>query len=152
DGTERFKHVIEPYITYRLIGGIGDQFNKIIRFDDTDTVADTNEFEYAIVNRFFTRQLSSDLTRRRRKGRPLPSDMKLVKPSDKDRVSGENAPPDEAADGKRQPPAPADASADGQKEQAKSDESQAAETKPNPAENQTTEAKPKLETGQQAEM
>ncbi|HXU39166.1 MAG TPA: putative LPS assembly protein LptD [Blastocatellia bacterium] len=152
DGTERFKHVIEPYITYRLIGGIGDQFNKIIRFDDTDTVADTNEFEYAIVNRFFTRQLSSDLTRRRRKGRALPSDMKLVKPSDKDRDPGENAPLDEAADGKSQPPAPADASADGQKERAKTDESQTTETKPKPGEPQTTETKPKLETGQQAEM
>src|SRR6266404_1825945 len=152
DGAERFKHVIEPYITYRLISGIGDQFNKIIRFDDTDTVADTNEFEYAIVNRFFTRQLSSDLTRRRRKGRPLPSDMKLVKPSDKDRVPGENASLDESAGGKVQPPAPADASADGQKEPTKTGEPQTTETKPKPVEPQTTEAKPKLETGQQAEM
>jgi lipopolysaccharide assembly outer membrane protein LptD (OstA) len=140
DGTERFKHVIEPYITYRLISGIGDQFNKIIRFDDTDTVADTNEFEYAIVNRFFTRQLSSDLTRKRRRGRPLPSDMKLVKPSEKDKPDGGNESLGEAADDKGQPSARTDVPTSQQKEQTKAGEAQ------------TSEAKPKLETGEQAEL
>lgn len=140
DGTERFKHVIEPYITYRLISGIGDQFNKIIRFDDTDTVANTNELEYAVVNRFFTRQLSSDLTRRRRKGRPLPSDMKLVKPAERNDAGTEIEPVGDAADSSVQPPAKSEAPAPEQTEPAK------------PGTPQTTEAKPKLETGQQAEM
>jgi len=46
-----FKHLIEPYITYRLIRGIGTEFNNILRFDERDAVANTNEFEYALVNR-----------------------------------------------------------------------------------------------------
>lgn len=138
DGSERFKHVIEPYITYRLISGIGDQFNKIIRFDDTDTVADTNEFEYAIVNRFFTRQLSSDLMRKRRRARPIPPEMKLVKPIAKDSTPGDTEPPAEAVDTKDQP-VKSDVPTSDQNEQAK------------PRESQTSD-KPKLEAGQQAEM
>ncbi len=140
DGTERFKHVIEPYITYRLISGIGDQFNKIIRFDDIDAVANTNEFEYAIVNRFFTRQLSSDLMRRRRKGPRIIPNMTPVKPGEKDKIDGDNEPPAEPAAVKPEPAAKAEAPAPGQKDQAK------------PEEPQTIETKPKLETGQQAEM
>jgi lipopolysaccharide assembly outer membrane protein LptD (OstA) len=143
DGTERFKHVIEPYITYRLISGIGDQFNKIIRFDDTDTVADTNEFEYAIVNRFFTRRLSSDLLRKRRRGpHPIPS-MKPVKPGEpvtlgeEDKADGDNKTPIEDAGSK---PGQSTSAAPAQKDQAK------------PGEPQAPESKPKLETGEQAEL
>jgi len=80
DGSARFKHLIESYLTYRLLGGIGSEFNRIIRFDDNDAVADTNEFEYAIVNRFFTKQYPSELMRKRSKGRKIPSNMKPVQP------------------------------------------------------------------------
>jgi LPS-assembly protein len=45
------RHTIEPFITYRWIHGI-DDFAKIIRFDEQDAIADTNEVEYGIVNRF----------------------------------------------------------------------------------------------------
>jgi LPS-assembly protein len=45
------KHTIEPFITYRWIHGI-DDFDKIIRFDEQDAIANTNEIEYGIVNRF----------------------------------------------------------------------------------------------------
>ncbi len=55
DNTFRFRHTIEPYLTYRKIGGIED-FNRIIRFDYTDTVADTNEIEFGVANRFWTRR------------------------------------------------------------------------------------------------
>jgi hypothetical protein len=123
-----------------LISGIGDQFNRIIRFDDTDAVANTNEFEYAIVNRFFTRQLSSDLMRRRRRGPRLLPEMTPVKPGEKSKIDGDNEPPGEPAAVKGEPSANAEAPAPGQKDQAK------------PEEPQTTEAKSKLETGQQAEM
>jgi LPS-assembly protein len=56
DGSFRFRHVIEPYVTYRRIAGIGDDFNRIIIFDEKDAIADTNEIEYGIVNRFFVRR------------------------------------------------------------------------------------------------
>ena len=81
DGSARLKHLIEPYITYRLIRGVGEEFNKIIRFDDGDAVANTNEVEYAIVNRFFTRRSSADLLRKRsKKGRS--SDTATVQAND----------------------------------------------------------------------
>ena len=82
DGSTRFKHLIEPYITYRLIKGIGDEFNEIIRFDERDAVANTNELEYAVVNRFFTRRSMSDLSRRRsrRNEADEPDQMESVTP------------------------------------------------------------------------
>jgi len=55
DGSVRFRHVIEPYIIYRRIAGI-DNFDRIIRFDYVDAIADTNEIEYGLTNRFFTRR------------------------------------------------------------------------------------------------
>jgi hypothetical protein len=83
DGSSRFKHLIEPYITYRLIRGIGEEFNKIIRFDERDAVANTNEFEYAVVNRFYAARQTSDLNRKRskkRRGTNQPSQMEPVQP------------------------------------------------------------------------
>ena len=55
DGSVRFRHVIEPYVIYRRIAGI-DNFNNILRFDYVDAIADTNEIEYGISNRFYTRR------------------------------------------------------------------------------------------------
>lgn len=49
----RFRHVIEPYVTYRYVNGINN-FRKIIRFDYEDIQTDTNEIEFGITNRFFT--------------------------------------------------------------------------------------------------
>ncbi|HEX8181833.1 MAG TPA: LPS assembly protein LptD [Pyrinomonadaceae bacterium] len=50
-----FRHVIEPYVVYRKIGGISN-FEQIIRFDYTDAIANTSEIEYGLTNRFFTRR------------------------------------------------------------------------------------------------
>jgi LPS-assembly protein len=47
-----FRHSIEPFLTYRRIDGIKD-LNKTIRFDAEDVIANTNEVEYGIMNRFF---------------------------------------------------------------------------------------------------
>ncbi|HKS09845.1 MAG TPA: LPS assembly protein LptD, partial [Pyrinomonadaceae bacterium] len=55
DGGFWFRHVIEPYVVYRKISGIND-FNRIIRFDYIDAIADTNEIEFGVANRFFTRR------------------------------------------------------------------------------------------------
>lgn len=60
-GSFRFRHAIEPYVTYRRVKGI-DNFRKIIRFDAMDTVSDTNEVEFGISNRFFTRRYSEAVT------------------------------------------------------------------------------------------
>lgn len=55
NGAFRFRHTIEPYLTYRYIKGVNN-FNRIIRFDYLDTYTDTNEIEYGITNRVFTRR------------------------------------------------------------------------------------------------
>ena len=60
DGSVWFRHVIEPYLIYRRIAGI-DDFNRIIRFDYTDAIADTNEIEYGLTNRFFTRRATESV-------------------------------------------------------------------------------------------
>jgi LPS-assembly protein len=61
DDTFKFRHTIEPYLTYRLISGV-DNFNRIIRFDYTDTITDTNEIEYGVTNRIFTRRYAEAVT------------------------------------------------------------------------------------------
>jgi LPS-assembly protein len=53
----RFRHVIEPFATYRFVKGV-DNFNKIIRFDYTDTATDTNEIEFGVTNRIYTRRFA----------------------------------------------------------------------------------------------
>lgn len=57
----RFRHVIEPFATYRLVKGV-DNFNKIIRFDYIDTATNTNEIEFGITNRFYTRKYGQAVT------------------------------------------------------------------------------------------
>jgi LPS-assembly protein len=73
DGSFRFRHVIEPYLTYRAIGGISN-FHDIIRFDETEAVADTNELEYGVTNRFFLRRSAESVGRRAASGRIRPED------------------------------------------------------------------------------
>lgn len=60
DGGFWFRHVIEPYMVYRKISGIND-FNRIIRFDYIDAIADTNEIEFGVANRFFTRRSTENV-------------------------------------------------------------------------------------------
>jgi LPS-assembly protein len=54
EGEEKWKHTIEPYITYRYVAGVED-FAQILRFDQDDTLTDTNEIEYGITQRLFRR-------------------------------------------------------------------------------------------------
>ena len=56
-----FRHLIEPYVIYRKISGINN-FDRIIRFDYVDAIADTNEFEFGITNRFFTRRSTENVS------------------------------------------------------------------------------------------
>lgn len=74
DGSFWFRHTIEPYVQYRKISGI-DNFDRIIRFDYIDAIADTNEIEFGIANRFFTRRSTenvSDIPVREIAGRERP--------------------------------------------------------------------------------
>jgi len=56
---KRYKHVVTPEVTYRYITGI-DEFERTIRFDERDTMTNTNEIEYSLNNRFFSRRATSD--------------------------------------------------------------------------------------------
>jgi LPS-assembly protein len=48
-----WRHVIEPNVDTRYIGG-ANEFQNTIVIDDIDLVTRTNEVEYALTNRFFT--------------------------------------------------------------------------------------------------
>jgi LPS-assembly protein len=48
----RYKHTIEPHITYRNITGINNFF-QFIRFDADSTRTNTNEVEYGVTQRFW---------------------------------------------------------------------------------------------------
>lgn len=51
-GKAKWKHVIEPRIVYNYVTGIQD-FSRIIRFDEDDTITHTSEVESGITQRFF---------------------------------------------------------------------------------------------------
>ncbi|MGB7553578.1 MAG: LPS assembly protein LptD [Candidatus Korobacteraceae bacterium] len=53
------KHTVEPQVVYRYQTGI-DNFDEIIRFDQRDILADTNEVEYGVVNRLFAKKTKSN--------------------------------------------------------------------------------------------
>ncbi len=50
----KWKHTIEPAITYNYVRGV-NQFDRFIRFNEDSTLTDTNEFEYSITQRLFRR-------------------------------------------------------------------------------------------------
>lgn len=53
----RFKHVIEPEIRYRLVRGRNaDSPPEIVRYDQIDILAETNEIEYSLTNTLFFRK------------------------------------------------------------------------------------------------
>ena len=52
------KHTVEPSVSYRYQTGIND-FSQIIRFDQRDILADTNEVRYGIVNRIYAKKSKS---------------------------------------------------------------------------------------------
>ena len=48
----RYKHTIQPSITYRYVTGI-DNFLQLIRFDADTTLSNTNEVQYGVTQRFW---------------------------------------------------------------------------------------------------
>jgi LPS-assembly protein len=53
---DKLKHVIEPRATYEYVTGIGQDFNKIIRFDESDLLANTNQVTLSLANRVYAKR------------------------------------------------------------------------------------------------
>jgi LPS-assembly protein len=57
----KFKHVIEPDITYRLVRASDPQdIMDVVRFDNLDTLTETNEIEYSLTNSILVRKDEPD--------------------------------------------------------------------------------------------
>lgn len=54
-GPHRYKHVIEPEVTYRYVNGVR-HFEQFLRFDENDILTDTHEVEYALTQRLFRKE------------------------------------------------------------------------------------------------
>lgn len=54
DGDTKWKHVIEPDFTYQYVNGVND-FGRFVRFDEDETLTDTNEIEYGVTQRLYRR-------------------------------------------------------------------------------------------------
>ncbi len=52
ESPRKWKHAVEPEITYRYVTGV-ENFSRFIRFDENDTLTNTNEVEYGITQRLF---------------------------------------------------------------------------------------------------
>ena len=59
-GGKKVKHVIETRVDYNLVGGI-DNFNRIIRFDETDLMSDTNQVTLSVTNRLFVKDANDNV-------------------------------------------------------------------------------------------
>ncbi|MGP8176024.1 MAG: LPS-assembly protein LptD [Terracidiphilus sp.] len=49
------RHVIEPELTYRFVGGIGAQARNVLLVDTTDIATNTNEAGFSLTQRFYLR-------------------------------------------------------------------------------------------------
>ena len=54
-GGEKLKHVIETRGGYRRVRGIED-FDRYIRFDDTELLSNTEEIDYSLINRVYIKE------------------------------------------------------------------------------------------------
>jgi LPS-assembly protein len=59
---KKYKHTIEPVLTYRYVTGVNN-FADFIRFDSDSTLTDTNELEYGVTQRFFMKDEGDDQPR-----------------------------------------------------------------------------------------
>lgn len=57
----KVKHIIEPRITYRYVGGVNN-FNDIVRFDQTDLLSDTKQVEFSLTNRLLAKDKNGTVT------------------------------------------------------------------------------------------
>jgi LPS-assembly protein len=52
---DQLKHVFEPRASYTKVSGVTD-FDRLIRFDDTELVANTSQVEFSITNRLYAKR------------------------------------------------------------------------------------------------
>ncbi|MGH9500839.1 MAG: LPS-assembly protein LptD [Terriglobales bacterium] len=55
----KWKHVIEPQVAYDYVTGVNN-FAGILRFDERDILSNTNEVEYGVVQRLYSRRTSKE--------------------------------------------------------------------------------------------
>ncbi len=74
------RHVIEPELTYRYVGGIGAQARDVLLFDTTDIATDVNEAGFSLTQRFYLRpteerqcKADDEAADEARTGQPCPS-------------------------------------------------------------------------------
>jgi LPS-assembly protein len=53
---DKLKHVIEPRATYQYVTGIGSDYARFIRFDETDIKSNTNELLLGLTNRIYAKR------------------------------------------------------------------------------------------------
>lgn len=53
-GDTKWKHVVEPDVVYRYVSGV-NQFGRLVRFNEDETLTDTSEIEYGITQRLYRR-------------------------------------------------------------------------------------------------
>ena len=53
---DKLKHVIEPRATYLYITGVGSDFDRFMRFDDTDIRANTSQLNLSLTNRIYAKR------------------------------------------------------------------------------------------------
>ena len=58
---DKLKHVIEPRATYEYVTGIGQDFDKIIHFDEMDLLSNTNQVTLSLANRLYAKR-GNDVT------------------------------------------------------------------------------------------
>ena len=58
-GHRELRHVIEPELTYRYVGGIGAQARNVLLFDTTDIATNVNEAGFLLTQRFYLRPTES---------------------------------------------------------------------------------------------
>jgi LPS-assembly protein len=66
------RHTIEPDVSYRYVTGINN-FQQILRFDQTDVASNTNEVEYGLTQRLFLRNLPAHPCKGDEADSPLPA-------------------------------------------------------------------------------
>jgi len=57
-GHRILRHVIEPELTYRFVGGIGQKARNVPLIDPSDIATNTNEIGYSLFQRFYARDLN----------------------------------------------------------------------------------------------
>jgi len=56
----QLRHVIEPELTYRFVGGIGARERNVVLVDTSDIATDTNEAGLSIMQRFYLRPTAAE--------------------------------------------------------------------------------------------